>query len=571
MPDARLTSPRRSALRVALATAILAVVAPLPTAGAGGAAATSLPMPPSVTATPLPGAVELAWTSSEDAHRWKVLIFSDDRYIGTRTFPGTARQGRIDHIPPGTSVWTWTVAVDPDGAWGPGTISPAVRVPRDPSCPATSGTCVHVNARATTGPATGVGLGLLHGVSEATDPARIAALSPRHWRLSAFNVETFEVAEASGASTTLVLSDPWSWATWRPDGRVASPWADDFGYYSWWVGVLVEWHVQMGLVPDRWEIQNEPSLLAFDPSHPPTSALIAKQHAVAAKAIRSVIPDAEIVGPAVASFLFGHGVEDVEAFTQQAGELDFGLGALVWHEVAGVCTICDGGPAAVRQHLDDARTALEAADLGDLPIDITEYGATYEQLQPGAIVGYLSALADGGVRHGGTSCWVRPNAGTGGDTDTCFGTEGTLDGLLLPDGTTPTDAWWTYAAYAKLASGRANLAPTSVDDPTTSAVASATGTTARVLVGRHTGCTAADGPCPDGSTPGASERVTVRMTFPSAARWDVVVSRIASSSGEAGAPTVLLRSPMNAGSTPLTLGSFTVADGEVLQVEATRR
>jgi hypothetical protein len=566
MPALRLPPTRRAALCLALVAAALAVV---PHAQAGADAAT-LPTPTKATATATTGAVKVAWVAPANAHRWKVLAFADGRYLGQRTFAGTARQGRVEHIPPGTSVTTWVVAVGPNGEWGTWATSPAVRLPRDRSCPAMAGTCVHVNARATTGPATGVGLGLLHGVTADTDPARIAALMPRHWRISALDAEAFRLAEASGASTTALLSDPWHQASGRADGLVASPWADDFAYYRWWVAAVAAWHVEMGLVPDRWEVQNEPSVAAYDPAYPPTKALLVEQHAVAAEAIRSVIPGAEVVGPAVSPFLFGHGIEDIEAFTTAAAARAFGLGALTWHENTGSCAVCDGGPASVRQHIDDARAALRAAGLGDLPIDITEYAAPFEQLQPGAIVGYLSALADGRVRYGGTACWERPSA-SGAIESSCSAAPGTLDGLLLPDGTTPTDAWWTYAAYAQLASSGARLATTTVDDPATSVVASSTGAVVRALVGRHTGCTAADGPCPGGTSPGVPEDITVRMTFPSAGQWDVVVSRIASSSGASGPAVVLTSTTVSARTAVLTVGTFTVADGEVLQVSATRR
>ena len=349
---------------------------------------------------------------------------------------------------------------------------------------------------------------------------------------------------------------------------MAAPW-QDFSSYRLWVTTIAGWHQQAGLIPDRWEIQNEPSDYAFDPAYPMTPALLVEQHAVAAEAIRSVFPDAEIVGPAVSPFLFGHGTSDMEAFITLSAARGYGLGGLTWHENTGYCDTCDGGPASVRQHLDDARTALQASGMGSLPIDITEYGAPYEQLQPGAIVGYLAALAGGGVRYGGTTCWDRPDA-NGVVGNSCFATPGTLDGLLMPDGTTPTDAWWTYKAYAQLAQSGARLAVTSVDDPTTSAVASVTSSTkVQALVGRHFGCTPADGWCPAGTAAGANENVTVRITFPATGKWDVVVSKIASTSGATGAPTVLKRTTATASTAALTIGAYTVADGEVLQVEAT--
>lgn len=566
----RLRSTRRAALCLAtLAIGAVALVTPVPSAGAGAVVASvELPTPTTATATPRAGGVDVTWVSAVDAHRWKVLAFSDGRYVGQRTFAGAAREGRVDHLTPGTAITVWVVAVSEDGWWGVWTTAPAVTLPRDPSCPATSGSCVHVDARTTTGPATGTGLGILHGQTSETDPARVSALSPRHWRVSALDHDRFLLAEASGATTTVLLSDPWSWYTQRPDGRVAAPW-QDFAIYRWWVTTIAAWHQEAGLIPDRWEVQNEPSDLTFDPAYPMTPELLVEQHAVAAEAIRSVFPGAEVVGSAVSPFLFGHGTSDVEAFISQSATRDYGLGALTWHENTGACATCDGGPASVRHHIDDARAALQAAGIGDLPIDITEYGAPYEQLQPGAIVGYLSALTGGGVRYGGTTCWDRPTA-TGAIASSCFTTPGTLDGLLEPDGTTPTDAWWTYRAYAQLASAGARLAVTSVDDPAASAVAAVgAGGSVRSLIGRHVGCTAADGWCPAGTTPGAPEPVTVRMTAPSAGSWTITVSKITSGTGPSSGPVVLKSSTVTAGTTAFTVGAFTIADGDVLVIDAT--
>jgi hypothetical protein len=59
------------------------------------------------------------------------------------------------------------------------------------------------------------------------------------------------------------------------------------------------------------------------------------------------------------------------------------------------------------------------------------------------------------------------------------------------------------------------------------------------------------------------------MTAPTAGSWDIVVSKITSNSGASAGPTVLRRTTMTAGTTPFTVGAFAVADGDVLQMDAT--
>ncbi len=559
------TTLARRLLLVVTTIALLAPIAPgLPTTTAG---AQELPIPLAAVATASAEAVDITWVATADPHRWKVLAFSDDRYVGQRTFPGSARAGRVSQLPPGTSITTWVVPINELGHWSTGATSLPVRLPRDTSCPAVHGTCVHVNALAPTTQATGAGLGLTHGFTAETDPYKATDLGIRHWRIPALDAERWWYADLLGATTTAILSDVWAnWFT-RPDGRIASPWAD-WDAYRGWVTAVASWHLQNGVLPDQWEVQNEPGVHVFDPALPPTTELLVEQHRIAAEAIRSVIPGAKVVGPAVSPVLFGHGVEDIEAFTSQAAAAGLRLDAIAWHENEGASATTDGGPGAVLQHIADARAAMEAAGMGHLPIDITEFAAYHEQLQPGSIVGYFSAFARGGVRYAGTACWPRANA-AGQWADSCFARPGTLDGLLLADGKTPTDAWWTYRAYNQLSVAGARFLPTSVDDPATSAVATLSGATVRSLVGRHTGCTAADGPCPSGTTPGPKEDVTVRMTAPSAGSWDIVVSKIASNAGASSGPTVLKRLTVTAGTSAFTVGAYALADGDVLQVDAT--
>ena len=517
--------------------------------------------------------VLVRWRSTVgNPHRWKVLAFADGYYVGQRTFAGAARSGYIDHLPAGTEIMTWVVPMDASGGWREGSLSDPLQLPRDPRCPATSGVCAHIDARSLGAATTGVGLGLLHGVTPETDSTRISALRPRHWRLAALDAERFDVARRHGGSITLLLSDAWhSYTATSPDGPSTTPWAD-WARYEEFIATVVRWHRDRGILPDRWEVQNEPSDRMFTGGEPLTSDLLVELHVRAAAAVRSVIPDAKIVGPSVLPVLFGHGPEDLEAFLTKVAAADLDLDGITWHELIGYCFSCDGGPSAVLQHIDDARAALRAAGLGSLPIDITEFAAPWEQLQPGAIVGYFRALSEGGVRYGGTACWGRPDT-SGEVTNSCFARPGTLDGLLLTDGTTPTDAWWTHEAYARLAAGGARAATATIDAGAASVLASVTGSDrVHALIGRHVGCTSADDHCPlwDQAPPGQPAVVTVRLSVPASGSWTITVSSIASTSGAAGPPRVLDTRVVQADSAAITVGEFTMADGEVLQVEAIR-
>jgi hypothetical protein len=140
--------------------------------------------------------------------------------------------------------------------------------------------------------------------------------------------------------------------------------------------------------------------------------------------------------------------------------------------------------------------------LGSPDLHVNEFGGPYSFHKPGTAVGYFAALASSGVTKAGSSCWAALYDGR--SYDGCFYDPGTMDSLLMPDGSTPTAVWWAWQAYAQMTTGERLAATASLADSSVFATRSPTGTI-DLLVGRH------------GPTSGNAQ-VRVRIAVPAAVR-----------------------------------------------------
>ncbi|MGI8663268.1 MAG: hypothetical protein ACR2LQ_08685 [Acidimicrobiales bacterium] len=432
-----------------------------------------------------------------------------------------------------------------------------------------SNTCVVVDAANPGAPTTGVGLGSLHGITASTDPARVTPLEPTAWRLSALDFPRFALAHRYGGAITVILSDPWVTATHN-----LAPWSN-WDFYRYWVDLVVQAHIGQGALPDYWEIQNEPSAETYTGAEPATADLVFQQHQVAAEVIRQRLPAAKILGPAPGYPNFGFGLADVSGFVQRADSTGLHPAGVSWHEIgAGCLGYCDGNPRAVLQHADDVRAVLAAHPaLAGVKLVVDEWGAPWSARQPGSVAGYLSSLASAGIDIANPACFALD--GTDGVSRlSCFAVPGTLDGLVLDDGTTPTDAWFVHRAYAQMTGPSARLLSSTIADPEASSIATIDATdTIRVLLGRHTGCqVGVDDNCPVGFSYAAPTSVRALITVGSTStRYLTSVERIASTAGASSGPTQLgqprlLTAPSKRGAATIDVGALTLNDGEAVVI-----
>lgn len=552
----------------------LAVAASLVLGGAALASPTAaavaeeptMPTPADITvAAVAPTSLRVTWSAPADAVRWWVIVTAaDDRSVGQRTACGGCRAMVVEHLAPASAYWVRVVAVDAGGMFGTFTAPVAATTPPVGGCAgvAVSSTCAFVDAARPVGGAPGTGLGSLHSITADTDPARVRAVEPGAWRLSALDFERFALARSFGGTTTALLSDPWM------NGLASqAPWVH-WELYEWWVGAVVQAHIDNGAVPDFWDVQNEPAPGAYVGGDPATTELVFEQYRRARAVIRSLLPDAEVIGPSVAYPRFGSGLADIDELARLAAATGTPLDGLSWHEIGGGCLgYCDGSPRAVLQHADDARAALAASGLGGVLLHVNEWGAPWNHRQPGSVVGYLSSLAYAGIDVANPTCWYADELGT--DPEICFSRPGMLDGLLLSDGRTPTDTWFTHRAFAQMTGPTFRLAHSTIADPQASVVATVDPAgTVRVLLGRHTGCqVGVDDNCP-GAAYAAPRPVSLRVRTGTAdgVAYTVTVERIPSVAGALAGPSRVVRANVRVAQGRIQVPTYTAGDGEAFVV-----
>lgn len=444
------TPPHRLPILARLVLAVALLVPALAVAGitaAGADTVTTLTAAPAGT-----GSVRLEWVDPGGVDRWTVVVrrASDSQRVAMKTVTGTGTT--VDHLTPGTA---YRIAIGgvgrPDGiVWGSATLT----LPADPVCGATVHPCVAVDATAVTGTATGVGRGVMMGLTSRTDPGRIADVDLGYHRIDATNPAQFQAARAAGGAIDVVLSATWTTYTRNTYGIDMNPW-ENWELYRAVIQQTVAWHLAQGLVPDYWEIQNEPDQAAWYrtvvPGMEATTPRILQQFQVAHDAIRSVLPTAKIVGPSIGIFDPPPGaLLDMPTFLDYIAGNGLRFDVIAWHELQGGCGGgCDLGPRSVTQHVDAVRAMIaQRPALGTPELHINEFGGPGNIQQAGATIGYFSSFVAAGIDHAGSACW--PALYDGRSYDGCYYDPGTMDNILMPNGTTPTANWYVWEAYADI-------------------------------------------------------------------------------------------------------------------------
>ncbi len=387
------------------------------------------------------------------------------------------------------------------------------------------------------------------------------------------------MAKADGAKTMVNLGAEWLNAY---NNAPPLPWTN-WSVYSSFITTTVKNMEASGHQVDYWEVYNEPggdnADLGPNSFGSETPQLLLQEFQVAYRAIKAADPAAKVVGPDLPFWTdypgqWGSGYHgfDMATFLSFAAANNIQLAALTWHEIsdnAGPNPENDTlSPANIISDVNEARALLaQHPSLGQPQIIIDEYGAPEVQKIPGWDVEYLAALTNAGVTLASRSCW---------DGD-CFLPD--LDGLLLPDGTTPLPDFFDRLVYASMSG---NMVATNSSSDTVAALGSynSKNNTVVGLIGRGVGCMQNLFLCPWGFLDAANApatEVNVAMTVPwSSGAATVVLSRIAGTLPEfgAGAPTTqsipvaVAPAGANKGTITFTIPDF--ADGDAYGVDVTR-
>jgi len=462
------------------------------------------------------GSVTVSWaaTSVAGVADWEVLV-TETSADGTTSHgyfrPATARSLTVSNLPAGAKVHAAVVTFNGGGVVNLSATTPDVTVPAG-LCANVTGTCVAADSSQTLGTEQHVAQGFLHGLGlTANGVQKMQALNPTSWRITEGSPAEMSAVKAFHPVTTALLSDPWWEVTYNPQTHAAmSPW-ENWAGYTWFVKTEVQKRIADGNLPDYWDIQNEPDLAAYyDPAYPPTAALLEQQFNVAYNAIKSVLPDAKIIGPSFGGFnLVGDSTHlALLDFINYATANNLQFAAISWHENnAGVASLPSMQVPVLADHVQMIRTALEASPvLSGAQIFVNEFDSAATGRLVGWDLGHVIAMEQAGVDEANRSCYE--NCMNGGDS------------LLDPaDNQTPRMTYWGRLAYAQM-NGNRVVTTSTQRDTTAMTTVNSTAKKVTTIITRHHGCSVGGNTaCPSGSfvAPTASGALTLALRLPSTA------------------------------------------------------
>lgn len=341
-----------------------------------------------------------------------------------------------------------------------------------------AGLCINVDTSQPVQAAAGQDSGILHSVySNPTEDSRLAQIGASMWRSSWYgdpgnNVPRWSVVQNQHVPTTFILSDKW----WQDtnDGT-ATPW-DNWDTYRNWVVASIQQVLGSGLKVDYWEVYNEPDHMTTD-YYPGAQAAsvtpdrLLTQFLVSYNAIKSVLPNANIIGPSMSVWAENPTSNSfsMPQFLNYAATNQLSLSAVSWH-------LNGGAPQNIQDQVGEARALISSLpSLGSPKIFINEFEPEALQRIPGWDVEYLAALTNARVDSAGRSCWA-------GD---CW--QPVLDGLLASDGSSTLPDFWVRAAYGQM-SGTMVAASATSDSAGVLASLNSAGSQVSVLLGYGVGC-----------------------------------------------------------------------------------
>lgn len=383
-------------------------------------------------------------------------------------------------------------------------------------CRATA-SCVSVDGSRTTGPARMRAQGFLHGITSSTDATRVSALRPQHWRLSEMRV--YDLAKKYGVGVTWIISDSWYQKNYAKErGEVIPPW-ENWLRYEAFVRDLVRRSVESGRRVDYWDVINEPGTPQTGDGN---VALYLEQFRRAHDAIRSVDPNAKIVGPSIGTFadepypVTGYRNSqrdiDLQTFVDYVDRFALRFDALSWHEHTSSQREANPlrSPEDLVAHVARARKLIAATSMSRaMEIHINEYTQWESRDIPGWSAGMIGALEEANVDVSMRACALERDDGSKPYSSCAVGA---LDGLLAKDERSTRPVFWVYRAYADMTGHRipatagARISGYATRDDGRREV--------RVLLGRHERCSEANSPDCRGVRDAAPADVDVEIRSP---------------------------------------------------------
>ncbi len=308
------------------------------------------------------------------------------------------------------------------------------------------------------GAPTYAGSGFLHGMDATNPPAAIIdPLKSRMFRTgygyedSLASPAFYARAKSYGASIQYEPSDFYNHTYHVFGSGTGGVWPGDNGNWTNWenfVAAEVNSAKAKGLTL-QWDIWNEPDGAFFWAR---SQAQFFETYRRAVVKIRSIDPNATIVGPSIAYYGTGSGLGQwLKSFLLYAKANNVLPNILSWHELDGT------GVSMVTKDVTDIRQFMVANGINISRISLNEIVAPNELSAPGVLVHYLAAIGRLGVESAGHACWHEEN-----NIDNCNNLS--LDGILTTTDKSPRPQWWVYKGYADITGTLVGVTPGATTD-----------------------------------------------------------------------------------------------------------
>lgn len=277
--------------------------------------------------------------------------------------------------------------------------------------------------------------GFLHGGPLYLDSAMVARLKPSYWRIGAYFLagSGYKETKKFNPKITVNINDLYMIVNKIPSQSQSQPWVG--GWTSW--DNLVSSIANNSLINkepvDYWDVWGEP-----DNFWTGTYSQWIEMYRRTDSIIKSIIPNAKIIGPEFGFGSCNFDVQPIIQFLDNLHSVGTTISAVSWHE------FCN--PQDVLWHVKQVRDSLAVRTwLGKLEIFIPEYAGPANHTIPGWNIGWFYYLEKSKVDWVSHGCWNESD-GVNSWSNCQYG----LNGLFMQNNKTPQPNYWVHRAYAEL-------------------------------------------------------------------------------------------------------------------------
>ena len=402
--------------------------------------------------------------------------------------------------------------------------------------------------------------GYLHGFTETDvlDPTLIGThLQPELWRLG-FGDWQYPKVAPFGPKIEIVISD--LYANSKGGYANAKPWLNWTEWEQFCIN-QVNQSISQNKPVDYWDIWSEPDTNAYWKGN---WAQLLETYQRGYNAIKSVAPNAKVVGPGTTEFDHAFDSSPTKSIADFVYELsrppyNVRLQAVSWHELGSLPSSMPGHAQTLRDFFVNP-TYFSPAYVPELHVN--EYAQPNSTQIPGWIVGWLYYAEQADLDWFSRACWTMWESGSYSYSNCLMG----LEGVFMRDMVTPQQPYYVYKTYAEVAASTRIVATSTDIEVNALASKNDTSSTIKAMVGVHnkTASSSVDVVFTNYPYSTSSAEVTVRKLIN-----NNVLDGIQNPKAQPAVPPTVTF----AGSVAIVGGSFTVnlspfANGEMYIIEA---